>query len=362
VQLVALNDIFMESNAAYYYNALAVALHGDRGALLKAWKKWGGWEAAWGTLGQSELFTGLEAREVPDAAREWETLDRSGTRLVLPEDSDYPALLHQMADPPFGIYIRGTLSVGKLTLAIVGTRRATPEGLRTAEEFGRVLGSAGLVIVSGLALGIDAAGHMGALGAGGIAVAVLAGGLSEIYPHTNTRLAEKILAADGAIISEYPLQEPPYQYRFIERNRIISGLSRGVLVVEAPAMSGSLATARFALEQNRDVFVVPGSIGHGNFKGSHALIRQGAELVTSPQDILDAYGIARDVANAKSEESASPAEKLILEALRKISAPADVDKIIEMTRLEPRIVASALSFLIVKDLIVETKSGYTMKP
>lgn len=345
---------------AYYYHALAVALHGDHHALLKAQKKWGGWEAAWGTLGQSKLFTGPEAREVPDASCEWDALLRSGTRLVLLEDADYPTLLREMADPPFGIYIRGTLPAEKLTLAIVGTRRATPEGLRTAEEFGRVLGDAGLVIVSGLALGIDAAGHTGALTAGGVAIAVLAGGLSEIYPHTNTRLAEKILVGGGAIISEYPLQEPPYQYRFIERNRVISGLSRGVLVVEAPAMSGSLATARFALEQNRDVFVVPGSITHGNFKGSHSLIRQGAELVTSPQDILDAYGITRDAANAKREENASPPEKLILEALRKISAPADVDKLIEMTRLEPRIVASALSFLIVKELVRETKSGYTM--
>jgi len=275
-------------DSAYYYHALAVALHGDHQALLKAHKKWGDWEAAWGTLGQSELFTGPEAREVSDAAREWEALLRSGTRLILCEDAEYPALLREMADPPFGIYIRGALPREILTLAIVGTRRAMPEGLRTAEEFGRVLGGAGLVIVSGLALGIDAAGHVGALGAGGVAVAVL--------------------------------------------------------------------------EQNRDVFVVPGAITHANFKGSHALIRQGAELVTSPQDVLDAYGITRDATNAKREEGASPPEKLILEALRKISAPADVDKIIGMTRLEPRIVASALSFLILKDLIKETKSGYTMKP
>lgn len=330
-----------------YYNTLAITSRGDRRALVKIKKKWGTWEIAYKALGR-------------DGRKEWEKLARFGTRLILLENAEYPPLLREMADPPFGIYVRGILPQEKIMLAIVGTRKATPEGIRIAEKFGGALGGAGFAIVSGLAIGIDAAGHVGAVAAGGTAVAVLAGGLSEIYPHTNVRLAEKILAAGGAIISEYPLDEPPYQYRFIERNRIVSGLSQGVLVVEAPTMSGSLATARFALEQNRDVFVIPGNIAHPNFAGSHALIRQGAELVTAPQDILAAYGITEEVLSKAAVVSASPEETLILKALRSISSPADVDKIIEMTKLEPRIAVSTLGFLVVKNLIRETESGYTM--
>jgi len=330
-----------------YYNTLAIASRGDRRALIKIKKKWGTWEIAYKALSQ-------------DGRKEWERLARSEIRLVLLEDAEYPPLLREMADPPLGIYIRGSLPQGKRVFAIVGTRKATPDGIRIAEKFGAVLGGAGFAIVSGLALGIDAAGHVGALAAGGTAVAVLAGGLSEIYPHTNRRLAEKILASGGAIVSEYPLDEPPYPGRFIERNRIISGLAHGVLVIEAPAMSGSLATARFALEQNRDVFVIPGNIAHPNFAGSHSLIRQGAELVTAPQDILAAYGIAQESAAAAAAADASPEEMLILKALRSISSPADVDKIIEMTRLETRIVTTALGFLVAKNLVHETESGYTM--
>ena len=140
----------------------------------------------------------------------------------------------------------------------------------------------------------------------------------------------------------------------------MSGISKGVLVVESPKQSGSLATARFALEQNRDVFVVPGAITHSNFFGSHALIRQGAKLVTDPENILEAYGIEQEAIAAKEIESASPEERLILQALHGASLPADVDKIIALTKLEPRIVNGALTFLLLKNLVKESEGGYIM--
>ena len=163
------------------------------------------------------------------------------------------------------------------------------------------------------------------------------------------------------LVSEYPPGEAPLAYRFIERNRIMSGISRGVLIVEAPESSGALATARYAVEQNRDVFVVPGAITSTHFTGSHALIRQGAELVTSPDDILDAYDIDKKKMAVASAGASSPEETLILKALADISAPADVDKLIALTKLEPRVVNQALSFLLLRGIIKETDAGYTIE-
>ena len=282
--------------------------------------------------------------------------------LVAKYDPAYPAALREIPDPPDGLYIRGTIPRTKrLPFAIVGTRRATPEGLQTARRFGRELAAAGFPIVSGLALGVDAAAHTGCLEApGGIAIAVLAGGLDDIYPHENKKLGESILERGGAIVSEYPEGSPPYGYRFLERNRIVSGLSCGVLIIEAPRGSGSLATARDAMEQNRDVFVVPGSITHPNFAGSHELIRQGATLVTSPQEILDEYGVTIGEKSSWASRAATRDEMLILNALQEIAAVAHVDKIISMTKLEPRVVTSLLSLLLLRGLIREERGGYTI--
>jgi DNA processing protein len=184
--------------------------------------------------------------------------------------------------------------------------------------------------------------------------------LDVIYPHSHRGLAEQILARGGTLISEYPPGEPPLAYRFIERNRIMSGISRGVLIVEAPESSGALATARYAVEQNREVFVVPGGVSATNFKGSHALIRQGAELVTSPDDILEEYEIdKKEIVSARASAS-SPEEIVILRALAEIGGAADVDKIIAMTRLEPRTVNQTLSFLLIRGIVKETEGGYTI--
>jgi DNA processing protein len=303
-------------------------------------------------------------------------------RLVLFDDAEFPPLLKEIHDPPFGIYIRSgeNFDIAILRdcdmasvrnpemsesrniplLAIVGTRRGTPDGKSTASRFARELAGAGFGIVSGLAFGVDAAAHVGCLDAKGITIAVLAGGLDEIYPRTNERLAERILANGGCIISEYPFGSPPLPYRFLERNRLVSGISKGVLVVESPARSGSLATARFALEQNRDVFVIPGPITHPNFFGSHELIRQGAELVTKPEDILASYGIERTMIMTNDDNPDTEEEKLILQALRANTGPLDVDKIISLTKLEPRIANQTITFLLLNGLIKETERGYTI--
>jgi DNA processing protein len=341
-------------NDQLFYHAIATATHGGY-ASIKKYREAGDWEAAYDTL----KATGAS---LPDPHDAYEQLGRSGIRVVLAGQREYPEALRHIPHPPFGIYLRGEAmpSDAPLPLAIVGTRRASPEGKRTARHFARELTAAGCTIASGLAFGIDAAAHEGCLDAGGATVAILAGGLNAIYPHSHDALARRIMEGGGTLISEYPPGEEPFGYRFIERNRIVSGISRGVLIVEAPESSGALATARYAVEQDREVFVVPGAIGAENFKGSHALIRQGAELVTTPDDILNAYDINKKGYIAARANAASPEETLIIKALASIPSPADVDKLIAMTKLEPRIVSRTLSFLLLRGIVKETEEGYTI--
>ena len=204
------------------------------------------------------------------------------------EDAAYPSLLKEIANPPLVLYVRGNkFALSQKQIAIVGSRNATPIGITNAEQFAFKLAKSGLAITSGLALGVDAASHRGALTADGVTIAVMGTGLNCIYPRSNRTLAEAIVSNRGAIISEFPLDTQPIAHNFPRRNRIIAGLSQGVLVVEAALKSGSLITARLALEQDRDVFAIPGSIHNHLARGCHSLIQQGAKLVTSPEDILE---------------------------------------------------------------------------
>lgn len=350
----------------YYYHSIAIATRSGY-ATIKKYRAAGGgsWKATYDALKDDAAMIGAP---LPDPREAYERMASLGIRLALDATREFPDPLRHIPYPPFGIYLRGaTLLVPQCvprgaapTLAIVGTRRASADGKKTARSFAHELAAAGCTIVSGLAFGIDAAAHEGALDAGGTTVAVLAGGLDTIYPHSHDALARRILERGGTLISEYPPGEEPFGYRFIERNRIISGISRGVLIVEAPESSGSLATARYAAEQDRELFVVPGAVSAANFKGSHALIRQGAELVTTPNDILEAYDVDKKERAAAGGGTSSPEEILILKALAEISTPADVDKLIEMTKLEPRIVNRALSFLVIGGIVKESESGYTI--
>jgi DNA processing protein len=224
-----------------------------------------------------------------DAALEWAAAD--GHAVLTLADGDYPQPLLETPDPPALLYLRGRRELlAHPGLAVVGSRNATPQGMSNAEQFARTFSGAGLTIVSGLALGIDAAAHRGGLEETGSTIAVLGTGADILYPQRNRTLGERI-AREGLIVSEFPLGTPPHGANFPRRNRVISGLARGCLVVEAALASGSLITARLAAEQGREVFAIPGSIHSPHAKGCHALIKQGAKLVESAQDLLQELGM-----------------------------------------------------------------------
>ena len=233
--------------------------------------------------------------------RDWLASDARRQLLTL-GDAAYPAELLQTADPPLLLYLHGEFDALRQPrrLAVVGSRNPTPQGEDNARRFAHALAEAGVCIVSGLALGIDAAAHEGALAAGGQTIAVVGTGLDRVYPSRHLALARRI-AEHGLLISEYPLGTPPLAANFPKRNRIISGLSQGTLVVEAALESGSLVTARQAAEQGREVFAIPGSIHAPQSRGCHALIRQGAKLVESAQDILEELRLAPSEPPAKDD-------------------------------------------------------------
>lgn len=246
--------------------------------------------------GRSALATHLSPKQIdalragPDTAllaqtRDW--LGQDGHSLLTLDAPDYPAYLREIADAPALLYCMGRRELlNRPCLGIVGSRNATPQGVLDAEAFAHALSDAGLTIVSGMALGIDAAAHRGGLRGAGSSIAVVGTGLDRIYPARNKTLAHQ-LAQTGLIVSEFALGTPPLPGHFPRRNRIISGLARGVLVIEAAPDSGSLITARVAAEQGRDVFAIPGSIHSPLARGCHALIKQGAKLVESAQDVLE---------------------------------------------------------------------------
>ncbi len=285
-------------------------------------------------------------------------------------DDEYPTLLRKISSPPSCLFARGAVSPSCIAVAIVGTRKATADGRLTARQIAYDLAKAGIVIVSGLAMGIDAAAHEGALAAGGVTIAVLANGLDAVYPASHQSLAESMCARGGALFSEYPEGTPPLRHRFLERNRIVSGISVATVVVEAPIRSGSKTTARLALEQGREVFVVPGSVHHKNFEGSHQLIREGARLVTNARDIADDLeetlltyrGILGNPELHKEEKRSDDADcGLILEALRSSLAPLTIDNISEITHLETQRVNQGLSLLSLEGTIEEFQGTFAVK-
>jgi DNA processing protein len=246
----------------------------------------------------------------PGAAAEIEAAQRQGFRLVTLCDPAYPPLLREIPDPPPLLYVHGDLGAGERCVAVVGSRNATAYGMTAARQLSAELARLKFTVVSGMALGIDSAAHEGALGVRGRTVAVLGSGLNQIYPAENRKLAERI-AAGGAVISEFPLDSGPDAHHFPIRNRIISGMCCGTVVVEATRNSGSLITARLAAEQNREVFAVPGSVQSFKSMGTHTLIKQGAKLVENAQDIVSELGqfLAAPGAAAAEPDGASRTEK-----------------------------------------------------
>ncbi len=283
---------------------------------------------------------------------------------------EYPTLLRKIPNPPASLFVRGSLLSQFVAVSIVGTRKASADGRLTARQIAYDLAKAGIVVVSGLALGIDAAAHEGALAAGGRTIAVLANGLDSVYPAVHQSLAESICAGGGALFSEYPEGTLPLRHQFLERNRIVSGMSVATIVVEAPVRSGSRSTAHFALEQGREVFVVPGSVHHRNYEGSHQLIREGARLVTNAKDVaqdleetLLAYKGVLGVPQLREAQGVGEDADciLIFEALRSSLTPLTVDNISEITHLETQRVNQGLSLLSLEGTIEEFQGTFAIK-
>ena len=292
------------------------------------------------------LDTGPDADRLA-AALAW--LEVDGHELLALDDADYPRCLLEIGDPPPVLYCLGRRELLRNpALAIVGSRNATPQGIADARAFAQALSSAGLTIVSGLALGIDAAAHRGGLAGPGSSMAVTGTGLDRVYPAENRALAHE-LAANGLLISEFAPGTPPLPYNFPRRNRVVSGLARGVLVIEATLKSGSLISARFAAEQGREVFALPGSIHSPFSKGCHRLLRDGAKLVETADDVLVELGLTTGaqsrgaVAETATDDELTADERAVIAAMG--HTPTGVDAIAARSGLAPESVAAALTAL-----------------
>ncbi len=303
-------------------------------------------------IGERVLLSRQETKNGWDPELELKKIERYHYRVYCYKESDYPAVLKKISDPPPVLYARGQFEYGDdVAVAIIGTRNPTPLGAHTARELAGNLSRQGLTIVSGMARGIDSEGHRGALEAGGRTIAVLGSGIDVPYPPENESLLEEIVAR-GAVISEFPLGTEPYAKNFPARNRIISGLSLGVIVVEAAQDSGSLITAGFALEQGREVFAVPGNIANESSKGPHKLIKQGAKLIESYMDVLTELAIpyiAASENNSIAVDSLSEIEKQVITVMTR--EPLHIDQILRRALLAQAQVSSALVQLELKGAI-----------
>lgn len=291
-------------------------------------------------------------------------LDQLNVQLIARTDRAYPSLLNEIPDPPALLYVIGdTAKLKQSQVAMVGSRKFTPGGGKIATSFARQLASAGISITSGLALGIDACAHYGALEVGGDTVAVLGTGIDQRYPRSNKSLYDDMLKQGGVLVSEYPLGTPPKPENFPRRNRIITGLSMGTLVVEASLRSGSLVSARLAAEQGRQVFAVPGSISSPVSEGCHQLIREGATLVTHPSQVLEDLGnmlnlVVSEEPAVASDSAEAPSIKAhwLLDVLG--GEILSVDEICERSSRSAQDVVVALTDLEMRSEIAVTSSGY----
>ncbi len=323
-------------------------------------------QSAWNASRDALVEAGLDRRalESLEAAREGIDLDRvmaeleqAGINTLCWDDADYPRRLREIDNPPPLLYLRGSLADSDdWAVAIVGTRRATSYGKEVARELASALASAGVTIISGLARGIDAIAHVAALESGGRTIAVLGSGLDKLYPPEHAALAEKITAneASGALISDYALGTPPEAANFPPRNRIISGLSLGVIVVEAGEDSGALITAEFAMEQGREVFAVPGNIFSRSSRGPNKLIQQGAKIVLNAEDVLEELNLKMAARHAEARaqlplfDGADETERKLLAHLS--AEPLHADELSVLTTLPIATVSSALAMMELKGM------------
>jgi len=302
----------------------------------------------------------LEIRKGPlekTVERELSLLKETGGTVITLKDEVYPRRLRDIYDPPAVLYARGSLKKeDELAVSIVGSRKTSPYGRGIAEKVSQGLARHGVAIVSGMARGIDSLAHWGAISAGGRTIAVLGCGIDVVYPSENRKLFEKIIE-HGAVLSEFRMGSPPEAGHFPKRNRIISGLSLGVVVIEASSKSGSLLTAGYALEQGREVFAVPGNVGFEGSKGTNRLIREGAKMVESSDDILEEIWPQWKREEERDQEVESPGgrlpeeERVLYEFLSEV--PLHIDAIIQESGFEPGKVSSLLLNLELKGLVAQ---------
>jgi DNA processing protein len=306
------------------------------------------------------IITALRQPNTAAVTRDLEWQEKPGNRIMTCHDADYPLLLSLMGTPPPLLYIHGNAGIlSTHLLAMVGSRNPTVTGTRTAADFARQLSAAGLVICSGLALGIDAASHRGSLEAGAPTVAVMGTGLDRVYPAQHRDLARQI-AEQGVLVSEFPIGTAPRAENFPRRNRIISGLSLGTLVVEAAIRSGSLITARYAGDQGREVFAIPGSINNPLARGCHHLIRQGAKLVETAEDVTDELGMLAASCPAADLVTVNP----VMTDMMSVNLDPDYQQLFDcigfdMTSIDQLVCSSGLTPAEVSSMLLQLElSGY----
>jgi len=301
-------------------------------------------------------------RDKIDPENELELMELHKIKAVPFGDPEYPELLATIYDPPAVLFVRGTLPQPQANyFSVVGTRKLTRYGEQAAFDLVYPIAQTGLVITSGLALGIDATAHKATLDAGGTTVAILASGLDEecVGPKTNIPLAREILERGGAWISEFPVGTISVKQNFPFRNRIISGIAQGTLVIEAAERSGSLITARSALEQAREVFAVPGPITSPMSAGPNNLIKMGAHVVTEANDVLGVLGLTQSVSETPAPEPENETEAILIKQLTK--QPIHVDELIRNTALEPSLVTSTLTLMEMKGMVRHTGGMHYIK-
>ena len=322
-----------------HFGDLETAWHADSGALKQA------------GMDRRALYNLSRVRSQIDLDAEMAKLDKHHVTVLTWEDDAYPSLLKQIYAPPPVLYVRGTLSIDdEWAVGVVGTRRATSYGKQVARMLGADLARSNVTVVSGLARGIDGIAHQAALDAGGRTIAVMACGLDQVYPPEHRKLAQAIVE-NGALVSDYPLGTRPEARNFPPRNRIISGLSLGVVVVEAGRRSGALITAEFALEQGREVFAVPGNIVSRTSVGSNRLIRDGARMVLGVQDILEELNLTmiEHQAEARAFLPADPTEARLLNLVS--DDPTHVDELCRQSNLPIHEVSSTLAMMELKGMV-----------
>jgi len=321
------------------------------GSMEAAWKAGAGQLHAAG-IDQATVSSIVAERDAISPEDELARLEKAGVKVYTWDDPEYPARLKEIDDKPPVLYVRGELTPDdEVAVAVVGTRKATPYGRQAAEHFATDLAANGVTVVSGLARGIDAVAHRAAMAAGGRTIAVLACGLDIVYPPEHARLAKEI-TEHGALVSDYPLGMQPRSEFFPRRNRILSAVSLGVLVVEGGEASGALLTARYALEQNREVFAVPGSVYSATHRGANKLIRDGeAKLVSSTGDILEELNLTIVTQQIELREvtPADPTEAKLLKVLS--NQPSHIDDVQRASGLPIASVSSALAVLELKGMV-----------